>query len=214
MRLRRIARRLAPALLLVTAWLPMACGSDAPPMVDAVENRDSMPVMRTYGVSKLISDSGVVKYKIVAEEWFVYDKTTPPRQDFLKGIFLEQYDENFRPMLFITADTAYCYSQNLWELRGRVYVKNKENGTTFTTEELFWDMREHSIYSNTRMHIITPDREIEGNRFVSNERMTKYHVWQGRGFMPVPGESEPAADDSVVVVRSAPSMQAAGDDRR
>ena len=47
----------------------MSCGTEAPPMGNAVYNRDSLPVMITYGVSKLISDSGIVKYKIVSEEW-------------------------------------------------------------------------------------------------------------------------------------------------
>lgn len=41
-----------------------------------VVNRDSLPVMTTRGVSKLITDSGVVRYKIIAEEWRVYDRTT------------------------------------------------------------------------------------------------------------------------------------------
>ncbi len=189
-----------------------SCGSEAPPMGKAVENRDSVPVMTTYGVSKLISDSGVVKYKIVSEEWRVFDKTNPPRQEFLKGIFLEQYNETFQPVLHITADTAYCYDQNLWELRGRVFVKNKENGTVFRTEELFWDMGKHSIYSNKYMRITTPDRDVEGNRFVSNEQMTKYHIWQGRGSMPVPEES--AAQSDTTAQRSAPNMQSADDDKR
>ena len=117
-------------------------------------NRDSAAVMTTYGVSKMISDSGVMRYKIVAEEWRVFDKTQPPRQEFPKGIFLQRYDEHFNPDLFITADTAFCYNQNLWELRGRVYVRNKATGTTFRTEKLFWDMQRHSIYSDKYMHIV------------------------------------------------------------
>ena len=46
-----------------------ACDNGAPPSGSAVRNRDSLPVMVTYGVSKLISDSGVVRYKIISEEW-------------------------------------------------------------------------------------------------------------------------------------------------
>ncbi len=117
-----------------------ACGTEAPPMGAAIEERDSIPVMSVQGVSKLISDSGVVRYKIVAEEWLVYDRTKPPRQYFPKGIFLMRLDEKFSVDLFISADTAYCYDQNLWELRGRVRINNKAEGTKFSTDELFWDM--------------------------------------------------------------------------
>lgn len=194
----------AVAFWVLAVLLPSACGSEAPPLGQTVENRDSASVMSTYGVSKLISDSGVIKYKIIAEEWCIYDRTLPPRQEFLKGIFLEQYNEAFQPVIHITADTAYCYNQNLWELRGRVLIKNHENGTVFRTEELYWDMREHTIYSNKHMKIVTPDREIEGDRFVSNEEMTKYHVSQSRGSIPVPKENKTGKPADSVAVNGTP----------
>lgn len=195
-RISRTPRYILPSLALLLALGAAAgCGNDAPPMGAALGNRDSLPVMHTRGVSKLISDSGVVRYKIVAEEWFVYDKTTPQRQVFPKGLFLERYDADFRPDLHITADTAYCYNQNLWELRGRVFVQNEANGTTFSTEELFWDTDRHRLYSNKHIHIITPDRDLQGDRFESNEKMTEYHVWQSSGFVPMPADGgAPAAN--------------------
>ena len=70
-----------------------ACDNGAPPSGSAVRNRDSLPVMVTYGVSKLISDSGVVRYKIISEEWLVFDRTHPPRQEFRKGVLLQRYDD-------------------------------------------------------------------------------------------------------------------------
>jgi len=185
----------ALCLLLLTG----SCGSEAPPMGKAVETRDSAAVMVTTGVSKLISDSGVIRYKIIAEEWRVFDRTNPPRQEFPKGIFMVRFDEKFHVNLYITADTAYWYNQNLWELRGRVFIDNKENGTTFRTEELFWDMARHQFYSHKHMHIVEPNQELEGNWFVSDENMNVYHVRTTSGYMPMPqeGTGGPAAPDSV-----------------
>lgn len=80
--------------------------------------------MTTLGVSKLISDSGVIRYKVIAERWDIYDQTKPPRQEFPHGIFLQQFDEKFHVSLYLTADTAYCYNQTLWKLRGRVFARN------------------------------------------------------------------------------------------
>lgn len=189
-------------MALLTA-LPYSCGNDAPPMSGAIRQRDSTPVMVTYGVSKLISDSGLVRYKILAEEWKVFDRTKPPRQEFTRGIFLERFDNQFRPNLHITADTAFCYDQNLWELRGRVFIRNDANQTTFSTELLYWDMAKHQLYSDKFMHIITPDRELKGNWFKSNESMTQYEIRQARGYMPMPQESSPdPASDSTM--RQAP----------
>lgn len=180
-------RALLP-LAAITAAMT-ACGSDAPPMGDALRERDSMAVMVTNGVSKLISDSGVVRYKIIAEEWRVYDRTNPQRQEFPKGIYLERLDNNFRVDLYIVADSAWCYDQNLWELRGRVFINNFADGTTFSTEKLFWDMDRHELYSDVYMHIVTPERDVEGNWFRSNESMTRYYVKQTKGFMPMPSEN-------------------------
>ena len=174
-------------LLLVLSLLFSACTEDKPPMGEVVRNRDSLPIMITGGCSKIISDSGVVRYRIVAEEWKVFDKTTPSRMEFVKGIFMERFDRQFRPNLLITADTAFCYNQSLWELRGRVVIKNKQTGTLFKSEELFWDQSKHLVYGNKYMRIVEPDREIEGDTFKSNEDMTMYEITQSSGFMPSSG---------------------------
>lgn len=180
-----------------------ACSNEAPPVGAAVRLRDSLPVMVTHGVSKMISDSGIMKYKIVAEEWRVFDRTRPQRQEFPKGIFLERFDKHFQVDLYITADTAFCYNQNLWELRGRVFINNMGTGTTFRTEKLFWDMDKHQFYSDRYMHVVTPDRELEGDAFVSNEQMTRYDVRQSSGFIPMPDNST-QAPDSAAQARTAP----------
>lgn len=198
---------LATLGLMLLTCVATGCGSEAPPMGAAVQERDSMPVMTTYGVSKMISDSGVMRYKIVAEEWRVYDKTKPPRQTFPKGIFLTRFDEKLKVDLYITADTAYWYNQNLWEMRGRVFINNLASQTTFATEELFWDMNRHEIYSNKHIHIVKPDEELQGNWFRSDENMNVYHVRRTKGFLPMPGKSgeeETQPADSLPPMRSAP----------
>ena len=104
-------RQLCYFFLLLLAIGLGACSNDAPPQAAAVRHRDSLPLMTSYGISKLISDSGVVRYKIMTEEWRVFDRTHPPRNEFLKGVFLQRYDAKFNVDLYITADTAYWYDQ-------------------------------------------------------------------------------------------------------
>ena len=146
----RSTLHLLPALVLAAAMSSLAagCDSEAPPMGGAVQGRDSLPVMVTHGVSKLISDSGVIRYKIITEEWRVFDKTNPPRWEFPKGIFIERYDDKFKVNLYLTADSAWIYDQNLCKLRGHVVLDNREDQTLLTTEELFWDIRSNLFYSN------------------------------------------------------------------
>jgi LPS export ABC transporter protein LptC len=171
--------------LLTVAVATTACTSEAPPMGAAIESRDSLPVMTTYGVSKLISDSGIVRYKIIAEEWRVFDKTVPQRQEFPKGLYLERYDNNLRTNLHITADTAFCYDQNLWKLRGHVMINDIEKQLVYQSEELYWDMRKHIFYANTHFIIDEPTRHIEGYWFESDEQMKQYKIGGSSGYMPM-----------------------------
>jgi LPS export ABC transporter protein LptC len=195
-------------LLFLILLLPLACTSDAPPMGPQVDCRDSLPVMATRGVSKLISDSGIVRYKIIAEEWLVYDKTLPQRQEFPKGVYLERYDDNASVNLHITADTAYCFDQYLWKLRGRVVMNDREKKVTYSSEELYWDMRKHIFYSNAPMTLQEPDRLIRGNWFESDEQMKQYKVGTTSGYMPVKTSSaapDSTAKDTVITPAAQPT---------
>ena len=187
-------------LACILANVLLACNSDRPPIAPAVKLRDSIPVMTSYGVSKLISDSGLMRYKLVAEEWSVYDRTSPTKQTFMKGLLLEKFNPKFHVQMFITADTAYWYNQELWELRGRVYVWN-ENGTRFSTELLYWDMNRHEFYSSKFSHLITPDREVEGYSFHSNEQMTQYEVNVAHAIFPLP---ENLQEDTAAAAQEVP----------
>ena len=147
----------------------------------AIYDRDSVSMMVSYGVNTLISDSGVIKYKIVAERWDVNTVRQPSRWTFEKGIFMEQFDEQFHVEGYIQADTAWYYDQQkLWELRGRVHIRNV-NGLIFDSEELFWDGIRHEFYSYKYSKVVTPERTMEGTRFRSDEHMLHYEVTNSVG---------------------------------
>ena len=147
----------------------------------AINERDSVSMMTSYGVNTLISDSGVIKYKIVTERWDVNTIKQPPRWTFEKGIFLEQFDEQFHVEGYINADTAWYYEQQkLWELRGRVHIRNV-NGLIFDSEELFWDGIKHEFYSYKFSKVVTPERTLQGTYFRSDEHMLHYEVTNSVG---------------------------------
>jgi hypothetical protein len=138
-------------------------------------------MMTTYGVNTLISDSGVIKYRIVTERWDVNTVRQPSRWIFEKGVFFEQFDEKFHVQAYIQSDTAWYYDQQkLWHLRGRVRIRNV-NGLVYTSEELFWDGMRHELYSNVFSRVVTPERQLEGTYFLSDERMTHYTVSNSKG---------------------------------
>lgn len=162
-------------------WLIWACGQERERTAPAIRPQDSVATMVSYGVNTLISDSGIIKYRIVAERWEMNPNRNPSRWIFDKGLFLEQFDLTLHVQSYIQCDTAYYYDVNkLWELHGRVRILSK-NGVRFKSEELFWDERTHELYSNKFSHIITPERELQGNSFRSDEKMTKYYVSNSKG---------------------------------
>ncbi len=178
---RKMEGRLILAAVVILAALT-ACGGDvkehtAPPIYD----RDSVSMMTSYGVNTLISDSGVIKYRIVTERWDVNVVRQPSRWTFEKGVFFEQFDEKFHVQAYIQADTAWYYDQKkLWHLRGRVRIRNI-NGLIYTSEELFWDGMAHELYSNVFSKVVTPERSMEGSYFRSDEQMRHYLVSNSKG---------------------------------
>ena len=159
----------------------LACNQPKEHTAPAILARDSVATMTSYGVNTLVSDSGVIKYKIVTERWEVNQSVNPSRWIFDKGLFLEQFDEKFHVQSYIQCDTAYYFdTKRLWELRGRVRILTKD-GLRFSSEELFWDENQHELYSNRFSRLVTPDRQLQGSYFRSDERMTKYYVSNTKG---------------------------------
>ena len=166
---------------MVGFFLLASCEGQKEHTAPAVHDRDSASMMISYGVNTLISDSGVIKYRIVTERWEVNTVRNPSRWIFEKGLFFEQFDEKFHVQSYIQCDTAYYYDQKkLWELRSRVSILTKD-GLRFTSQQLFWDQASHELYSNVPSRLVTPDRTLEGTYFRSDERMTRYFASNSRG---------------------------------
>ena len=185
--------------LIIFPNIVLSCSENEIKYVAAIENRDSLPLLKSIGVSTLISDSGIVSYKIIAEEWFVYDKKDPAYWSFEKGLFMEKFDKSFKIEAYLNCDTAYYYYDNrLWELRGRVSVRNSR-GETFKTSKLYWDQRAKKIYSDQYMEIKGIDRELSGYDFYSNEMMTDYEIHSSRAKFPINEDrTKPHPDPSIM----------------
>ena len=173
-----------------------------------INNREDQPILKSIGVSTLISDSGVIRYKIISEDWFIYDRKDPPYYSFEKGLFLEKFDENYHVDAFINCDTAYYYNiKRLWELRGRVCVKNLK-GETFKTSLLYWDMNQHEIYSPAYMAIDGIEQDLDGYNFKSNESMTDYIIHSSSGAFPMGEDREvPHPNDQELIMFQSDSSQ-------
>ena len=65
--------------------LAVSCQEQKEHTASAIHDRDSVAMMTSFGVNTLISDSGVMKYRIITERWEVNEKRNPSRWIFDKG---------------------------------------------------------------------------------------------------------------------------------
>lgn len=183
-----------PLGVMVMLILLCACSGRKKEMGAAITERDSLPVMDTKGVSMLISDSGITRYRVNTAEWLVFDRKNPPHWAFEKGIYLENFDSLFHVEASIQADTAYFYNKKeLWKLMGNVHIQNLK-GEKFDTQLLYWDQRKKRVYSDRRVRIEQPDQVIYAIGFESNEQLTKYRFFKTEGIFYVDEESAVPSD--------------------
>ena len=162
-----------------------ACSGKDKKLTEAIAENDTLPSMKSLGVTTLISDSGITRYKIVAEEWLIYDKKNPPYWAFEKGVYLEKFDTLFRIDASIKADTAYYHEKKkLWELKGHVQILS-QRGDKFQTDLLFWDEKKEKVYSDKFIQIEQEDKVIKGYGFESNQDLTEYEIKNTTGIFTV-----------------------------
>lgn len=177
--------------------LLVSCSGRDKQLGAAITERDSLPVMDTRGVTTLISDSGLIRYRIKTEEWKVFDRKTPPYWAFEKGVYLEKFDTLFQVEASIEADTAYFYNkEELWKLVRNVHIQNLK-GEKFDTDLLYWDQNKGRVWSDQFIRIEQPDRIITGRGFESNQEMTVYTIHKPEGIFYVDEQEASASNDSI-----------------
>lgn len=182
---RTYLNRTAAFLAVVLSCMCLSCGGQGKKFGEAVTNRDSTALMTTFGVDMLISENGVVRYHVTADEWKVFDLMDPPRWCLNKGVYLEIYDSLMMVESTLRADTAYYFNKKeLWQLRGNVHANNTD-GEEFDTQELFVNNTSHRIFSDSAIAIRQSDRILTGVGFESNTNMTEYFIRQTKGIFPV-----------------------------
>lgn len=176
-------------MVVVMFVLFSSCSGNKKTLGDAIVERDSLPVMDTKGVTTLISDSGIIRYRLIAEEWKVFDRKNPPHWAFEKGVYLESFDSLFQVEANVQADTAYYYEKKkLWKLMGNVVIKNFK-GEKFNTDLLYWNQNTEKVYSDQFIRIEQPERIITGWGFESNQQMTVYKIFKPEGIFYVEEET-------------------------
>ena len=182
----RILNSATTAILVVVVLIfHLSCKGKSSDKLIAIECGDSLAVMSTFDVNTTVSDSGRISYKIIADEWRIYDKRKPPHWAFEKGVYLEKYDRDMNVEATVKCDTAYYYNEmQLWKLVGNVDIKNSKD-EKFYTPLMYWDQDKEKIYSDAYIRIEQTDQVTEGMGFEANQNLTVWHIKNTKGIFTI-----------------------------
>ena len=184
-------------------WMAIgsSCGDTKKEFVNITIDHETTPTMETHDVETVISDSGVIRYKITAPLWLVFDEAVEPRWNFSEGLHLEKYDNDLNIDATFDCDSAkYLSQRKLWKFSSSVHALNVAKDR-FDTELLFWDQQNKKVYTDSFIHIEKSDRIIEGYGFVSNETMTDYYINRVSGIFPI-NEMRKQNNDSTTIANT------------
>ena len=154
-------------------------------MTESVTDIKNTPQVYADSITTIVSDSGIIRYRIIAPEWYVYEKADTPYWDFPNGLRFERFDENYKVDAEIECDRAVYYSKlELWKLNDNVEATNL-NKEEFYTNELYWNQKEERVYSDSAITIIQKERKILGVGFESNQTFSRYSIRQPKGTIPI-----------------------------
>lgn len=178
-------KRIILLILLVLACIVSCKRRDVRLRAEAIVDRKAMAVLEANDVNTIISDSGVVRYRIKAKTWKIFDKADTPYWEFPDGIYLEKFNTDLQADATVEADYAhYNEPDQLWTLKGNVQALNLE-GEMFETPLLYWDQQTESVYSDSSIIITREASIITGVGFRSNQEMTQYTILRPSGVFPI-----------------------------
>lgn len=154
-------------------------------MAKSISDRSKVPILYEDSVTTILSDSGIIRYRLTTAKWYIYDKADTPYWDFPEGLRFERFDLSYNIDAALQCNKAMYFSENeMWHLWGNVRSMNL-SGERFYTEELFWDRPNAKVWSDKKITIIQKDKRIIGYGFESNEQFTKYIIKHPTGVFPL-----------------------------
>lgn len=178
MELYRKSYSLRSIIILSGIVMLLSCKNDIK-QVEALPDETNQPEMLGYELELVYSDSARIKYRVLTPEYVKTAEGVEKYEEFPKGIHVISYDEDGKVIGSIKAKYAKKLEEAmLWEARNQVEVINAE-GKKLETEQLFWDMKEETIYSNRYTKLTSGNQILEGNTGFTSDQNLNHPVFFG-----------------------------------
>ena len=169
-------------LFMISGAAIVSCKNDIE-TIKALTNQVNLPDLSGYNIQTEYSDSGILRFKLMAPEVEDYNQRDEPYTEFPKGLKVFLYDSDGNQASSIQANHAVYYKNTqLWEGTGNVVAENPGEGKKLESEQIFWDQKGKRIYSDKFSVITTRDGISYGeNGFEAKEDLSQYRMNGYRG---------------------------------
>lgn len=169
------------ALTLLAILFMAACSKERVETKSLNVNIDSLYTARMIKLNTLISDSGLIRYRMTAPVLLIYERPERNEWVFPKGLLLRPYDTISGSKVFIKADSAIRSTANEeWELIGNVQVQGPQ-GQRLHTHRLFWQRDQRRLFSHDTTYFFTEGRELRGSSFEATDDLSWYQILNNKG---------------------------------
>lgn len=151
--------------------------------IEAVNNLNEQfkPAIETATAVKLVySEKGNVKVELYAPQ-LLRHKVKEPYIEFPEGLEVKFFNEQLRNTGQMTAKYGLRYEKDEKVIVRDSVVWINTRKETLEADELIWDERNKSVYSDKFVKITTEYEELRGTGFEANQDFTKYRIRNPEG---------------------------------
>lgn len=145
--------------------------------VKKITASDETPDQVTTNLHSFYSDSGIVKYEIIASRVEIYEKE-PAKTIFKNGFEVNYFSGSGEIISKLQADYGEIKEkENMVIARNNVIFTNYEKKQELKTEELFWDKNLKKVRTTKNFFLKTPTTEGKGTGMETDETFSEYEVY-------------------------------------
>jgi hypothetical protein len=172
-------------VLLAGVLLLGACENDLKKVQEISGSQVNMLVDTVHGVDIILSDSAIVKGRMMAPVLLQYQGKSP-YNEMPKGVNVIFYDKNLTQIGTLTSEYAIRHENEKTTIFRKNVVAKNAKGETFKSEELIWDESSKLMHSDKLVEITMANGDImNGTGFKSNDKFTDWTFEHSSGIFSV-----------------------------
>jgi len=152
-----------------------SCGEEKiKPVIDSSISENEIPSQESWNSKIFFTEEGKLKAILYSKHLLKYDDK---KEIFLEGVKIDFYEEDGTKTSTLTSKKGKVDEslKNMFAIDSVVAVS--DSGVTLRTDELMWNNQKRKITTDKFVTIISPDEEIQGYGFESDQSLDNYVIY-------------------------------------